>query len=131
MSEKGSAKKGDSKKLMVRPRVKKKKQKEQNMSAQKKKSSGCGPAPKGDCEPGLTPPIPFIPPKVDDEEKPPMVEITIKKILTRRQLKTILRRRNSQLLSPLLAAGLPLLPFSKGFRQKFLSIWVSVTITSK
>ena len=49
------------------------------MSAQKKKSSGCGTTLKGDREPGLTPPIPFIPPKVDDEEKPPMVEITIKK----------------------------------------------------
>ena len=78
MSEEGSAKKGDSKKLMVRPRVKKRKQKEQNMSVQKKKSSGFGSALKGDHEPGLTPPIPFVPLKVDDEEKPPMVEITIK-----------------------------------------------------
>ena len=50
-----------------------------NMSVQKKKSSGRGTAPKGDHEPGLTPPIPFVPLKVDDEEKPPMVEVTIKK----------------------------------------------------
>eukprot|EP00557_Chaetoceros_sp_GSL56_P012168 CAMPEP_0176484630 /NCGR_PEP_ID=MMETSP0200_2-20121128/4560_1 /TAXON_ID=947934 /ORGANISM="Chaetoceros sp., Strain GSL56" /LENGTH=472 /DNA_ID=CAMNT_0017881123 /DNA_START=218 /DNA_END=1637 /DNA_ORIENTATION=- len=49
------------------------------MSSQKTKSSGRAPAPKGDREPGLTPPIPFVPPKVDDEDKPPTVEITILK----------------------------------------------------
>jgi hypothetical protein len=49
------------------------------MSAQKKKSSGCGSAPKGDREPRLTPPIPFVPPKVDKGDEPPSVDITIKK----------------------------------------------------
>ena len=46
---------------MVRLRAK-----NQNMSTQRKKSSGSVPALKRDCEPGLTPPIPFIgaPPKV-------------------------------------------------------------------
>jgi len=49
------------------------------MSATKKKSSGRGSALKGDREPGFTPPIPFVPPKVDDNDKPLTVEITIKK----------------------------------------------------
>jgi hypothetical protein len=50
------------------------------MSDKKKKSSGGGSAPKeGDREPDLTPPIPFIPPKVDDGDDPPTVDITIKK----------------------------------------------------
>jgi hypothetical protein len=37
------------------------------MSAQRKKFSGCGSTPKGDREPGLTPPIPFVPPKEVEE----------------------------------------------------------------
>ena len=51
------------------------------MSSKKTKSSGnCGSAPKGDREAGLNPPIPFVPPKADDDEKePPTVEITILK----------------------------------------------------
>ena len=51
------------------------------MSAQKKKkSSGNAPAaPKGDHEPGLTPPMPFILPKLEDDEKPETVEIMILK----------------------------------------------------
>ena len=49
------------------------------MSVQKKKSSSHWSAPKGDCEPGLTPPIPCVPLKVDKGDKPPTVEITIKK----------------------------------------------------
>jgi hypothetical protein len=57
------------------------------MSASKKKSSGRGSAPKGDREPGLTPPVPFVPPKVDDDDKPPTVEITIKKNPSKRASK--------------------------------------------
>jgi hypothetical protein len=49
------------------------------MSAQKKKSSGHRSAPKGDREPSLNPPIPFIPPKVDDDDEPPMADITLRK----------------------------------------------------
>ena len=50
------------------------------MSSQKKKSSGHAPAPKGDHEPGLTPPIPSVPPKLEDGEKPAQtVEFTILK----------------------------------------------------
>jgi hypothetical protein len=48
------------------------------MSA-KKKSSGAASTPKGDHEAGLNPPIPFIPKKLDDDDKPPTVEITILK----------------------------------------------------
>ena len=57
------------------------------MSASKKKSSGRGSAPKGDHEPGLTPPIPFVLPKVDDNDKPLMVEITIKKNPSKKAMK--------------------------------------------
>jgi hypothetical protein len=35
--------------------------------------------PKGDREPGLNPPIPFVPPKVDEGDEPPTVDINIKK----------------------------------------------------
>ena len=51
------------------------------MSSKKTKSSGNrGSTPKGDREAGLNPPIPFVPPKADDDEKePPTVEITILK----------------------------------------------------
>jgi hypothetical protein len=49
------------------------------MSSQKKKSSGRGSAPKGDREPRLTPPIPFVPPKVDEGDELLTVDITIKK----------------------------------------------------
>jgi hypothetical protein len=49
------------------------------MSDKKKKSSGRGPTLKGDRKPGLTPPIPFVPVKVEDGDEPPMVDITIKK----------------------------------------------------
>jgi hypothetical protein len=48
------------------------------MSAQKKKSSGRSSTPKGDSEPGLTPPIPFVPLKVDEGDEPPTVDIMIK-----------------------------------------------------
>jgi hypothetical protein len=70
---------------MVRPRVQDQlteieSTKIQEMCAQKKKSSGRGSTPlKGDREPGLTPPIPFVPPKVDEGDEPPTVDITIKK----------------------------------------------------
>jgi hypothetical protein len=72
------------KKLTARPRVQKKtidrdRIKSSEMSAQKKKSSGRGSTPKGDREPRLTPPIPFVPPKVDEGDEPPTVDITIKK----------------------------------------------------
>jgi hypothetical protein len=49
------------------------------MSSQKNKSSSCGSTPKGDREPGLTPPIPFVPPKVEEGDDPPTVDIMIKK----------------------------------------------------
>mmetsp|Transcript_17197 Transcript_17197/g.32552 ORF Transcript_17197/g.32552 Transcript_17197/m.32552 type:complete len:470 (+) Transcript_17197:1371-2780(+) len=50
------------------------------MSSKKTKSSGSrGSTPKGDREAGLNPPIPFVPPKADDEKEPPTVEITILK----------------------------------------------------
>jgi hypothetical protein len=49
------------------------------MCYKKKKSSGCGPMPKGDPEPGLTPPIPFVPAKVDESDEPLTVDITIRK----------------------------------------------------
>ena len=49
------------------------------MSTQKKKSSGCAPAPKGDRKPGLTPPIPFVPPKLEDCEKAQTVEMMVLK----------------------------------------------------
>jgi hypothetical protein len=45
----------------------------------KKKSSGAASTPKGDREAGLNPPIPFVPKKFDDNDKPPTVEITILK----------------------------------------------------
>jgi hypothetical protein len=67
------------------------------MSAQKK-SSGHGSTPKGDCEPGLTPLIPFVPPKVDEGDEPPMVDITIKKNTKNHQPRSILRPRLSGLL---------------------------------
>jgi hypothetical protein len=57
------------------------------MSAQKKKSSGRGSTPKGDREPGLTPPIPFVPPKVDKGDEPPTVDITIKKNVNKKMTK--------------------------------------------
>jgi hypothetical protein len=47
--------------------------------SEKKKSSGRGSAPKGDREPGLTPPIPFVSAKMDESDEPRMVDITIKK----------------------------------------------------
>jgi hypothetical protein len=49
------------------------------MSSQKKKSSGRGSTPKDDREPGLTPPVPFVPSKTDEGDEPPTVDITIKK----------------------------------------------------
>jgi hypothetical protein len=48
------------------------------MSA-KKKSSGATSTSKGDCKAGLNPPIPFVPKKLDNNDNPPMVEITILK----------------------------------------------------
>jgi hypothetical protein len=48
------------------------------MSSQKRKSSGRGSTLKGDREPGLNPPIPFVPPKVDKGDDPPTVDFTIK-----------------------------------------------------
>jgi hypothetical protein len=57
------------------------------MSAQKKKSSGRGSTPKGDREPGLTPPIPFVPPKVDEGDEPQTVDIMIKKNLKKKTTK--------------------------------------------
>jgi hypothetical protein len=57
------------------------------MSDKKKKSSGHGSALKGDREPGLTPPIPFVPMKVDDIDEPPTVDITIKKNLLKKPTK--------------------------------------------
>jgi hypothetical protein len=57
------------------------------MSAQKKKSSGQGSMPKGDREPGLTPLIPFVPPKVDEGDEQPTVDITIKKNLKKKTTK--------------------------------------------
>jgi hypothetical protein len=48
------------------------------MSA-KVKSSGATSIPKGDREAGLNPPILFFPKKLDDNDKPPTVEITILK----------------------------------------------------
>jgi hypothetical protein len=48
------------------------------MSA-KKKSSGAASMPKGDREAGLNPPIPFVPKKLDNDDNPPTVEITILK----------------------------------------------------
>jgi hypothetical protein len=57
------------------------------MSAQKKKSSGRGSTPKGDREPGLTPPIPFVPPKVDEGGEPQTVDIMIKKNLKKKTTK--------------------------------------------
>jgi hypothetical protein len=47
------------------------------MSDRKKKSSGRGG--KGNREPGLTPPIPLVPAKVDESDEPLMKDITIKK----------------------------------------------------
>jgi hypothetical protein len=49
------------------------------MSDKKKNFSGRGPMTKGNHEPSLTPPIPFVPMKVDDSDEPLMVDITIKK----------------------------------------------------
>jgi hypothetical protein len=51
------------------------------MSSQKKKkkTSGCGSTPKDYREPSLTPPIPFVPLKVEDGDEPLTVDITIKK----------------------------------------------------
>jgi hypothetical protein len=49
------------------------------MPDKKKKSSGHTPTPKGDHEPGLSPPIPFVPAKVDESDEPLTVDITIKK----------------------------------------------------
>jgi hypothetical protein len=67
----------------MRPRVSKPIDRDQNkkikMSSQKKKSSGRCSTLKGDREPGLNPPIPFVPPKVDEGDEPPTVDITIKK----------------------------------------------------
>lgn len=57
------------------------------MSSQKKKSSGRGSTPKGDREPGLTPPIPFVPPKVEEGDEPPTVDITIKKNIKKKPTK--------------------------------------------
>jgi hypothetical protein len=64
------------------------------MSAQKKKISGHGSAPKGDCEPSLNPPILFVPPKVDDDDQPPTVDIMIKKNASKGQPRIIPRRGN-------------------------------------
>jgi hypothetical protein len=50
----------------------------QEMSV-KKKSSGAASTPKGDREAGLNPPIPFVPKKLDNDDNPPTVEITILK----------------------------------------------------
>jgi hypothetical protein len=71
------------------------------MNAQKKKSSGCGSAPKGDHESGLTPPILFVPPKVNNNDQPPTVDMSLQSKRTRpqrEQLRTIQRRNNSQLM---------------------------------
>jgi hypothetical protein len=45
----------------------------------KKKSSGAASTPKDDREVGLNPPIPFVPKKLDNDDNPPTVEITILK----------------------------------------------------
>ena len=57
------------------------------MRSQKKKSSGRGSTPKGDREPGLTPPITFVPPKVDEGDEPPTVDIMIKKNVKKKTTK--------------------------------------------
>jgi hypothetical protein len=57
------------KKLTVSPRAKQESKEKFKMSAQKKKSSGCRSAPKGDGEPSLSPPIPFVPPKMDNDDE--------------------------------------------------------------
>jgi hypothetical protein len=64
------------------------------MSDKKKKSSGHGSAPKGNREPRLTPPIPFVPAKVDDGDEPPTVDITIKKITSKKPTKDNTKKKH-------------------------------------
>jgi hypothetical protein len=75
------------------------------MSA-KKKSSGAASTPKGDREAGLNPPIPFVPKKLDDDDKPATVEITILKDPDKAATKDNTEKKESRLLRPLPVAEL-------------------------